>query len=113
MVAYSKLRFIELLKRQKLDLTDLEREELNRYRLILDSQLDWEHKEEYLDLVEKVLSKKIAYNDFCSKFQEIYQADIDISLFLLKNHFILSPHENSDEFSREARKLQQNVIRPE
>ena len=82
---YNKQRHLELLKlkySQEKVLTSTEESELNEYSSLLDNTLDWETKEQYIDLLD--LEKLIRLNFILN----------------LKNAvLLLSPHEKSKEFS--------------
>ena len=70
---YNKQRHIELLKlkySQEKVLTSTEKSELNEYSSLLDNTLDWETKEQYIDLLEKLISRQINSFKFYIKFKE-------------------------------------------
>lgn len=70
---YNKQRHLELLKlkySQKKVLTSTEKSELNEYCSLLDGTLDWETKEQYIDLLEKLISGKINSFKFYIEFKE-------------------------------------------
>ena len=70
---YNKQRHLELLKlkdSQEKVLTSTEKLELNEYWSLLDNTLDWETKEQYIDLSEKLLSRKINSFKFYIEFKE-------------------------------------------
>jgi translation initiation factor RLI1 len=99
---YNKQRPLELLKlkySQEKVLTSTEKSELNEYSCLLDGTLDWETKEQYIDLFEKLISGKINSFQFYLEFRE--RNDLNGKVFdsLIANFFLLSPHEKSKEFS--------------
>ena len=51
-------------------LTSIEESELNEYSYVFDNNLDWETKEPYLDLLEKLISGKINAFKFYIEFKE-------------------------------------------
>jgi len=99
---YSKLRYIELLKlkySQENALTSKQESELKAYSRMLDRQLDWETKEQYIDLLEKLISGKIDSFKFYIEFQERNELNGEIFDSLEANFLLLSPHEKAKEFS--------------
>ena len=99
---YNKTRYLELLKlkysKEKV-LTLKEKSELNEYSSLLDSILDWETKEQYIDLLEKLISGKINSFKFSIEFKERNDSNGEIFDSLKANFLLLSPHEKSKEFS--------------
>ena len=97
---YDKQLYLELLKLkylQKKVLTSTEVSELTEYLCMLDGTLDWETKEQYLDLLEKLISGKISSFEFYIEFLE--RNDLTRFETLEANFLLLSPHEKSNEFS--------------
>ena len=99
---YNKKRYLELLKLKVSKdrvLTSVEKAELDEYSILLAAMVDWEIKEQYIDLLEKLISGKINSSQFYFKFLERYHLTVDIPDILEANFVLLSPHENADEFS--------------
>lgn len=99
---YNKQRHLELLKlkySQEKVLTSTEKSELNEYSSLLDNTLDWETKEQYIDLLEKLISGKINSFKFYIKFKERNDLNGQVFDSLKANFLLLSPHEKSKEFS--------------
>ena len=99
---YNKQRHLELLKlkySQKKVLTSTEKLELNEYSSVLDNTLDWETKEQYLDLLEKLISGKINSFKFYIEFKERNDSNSEVFDSLNANFLLLSPHKKSKEFS--------------
>jgi len=99
---YNKQRHLELLKlkySQEKVLTSTEKSELNAYSSLLDNTLDWETKEQYIDLLEKLISREINSFEFYIKFKECNDSNGEIFDSLKANFLLLSPHEKSKEFS--------------
>ena len=99
---YNKQRHLELLKlkySQEKFLTYTEELELNEYSSVLDNTLDWETKEQYLDLLEKLISGKINSFKFYIEFKERNDSNGEVFDSLKANFLLLSPHEKSKEFS--------------
>ena len=72
-INYNKQGYIELLKLkylQKKVLTSTEEAELNKYLYVLEETLDWETKDQYVDLLEQFLSREINSFRFFIKFKE-------------------------------------------
>ena len=62
---YSKQRHLELLKlkySQENVLTSKEKSELSKYSSMLDSHLDWETKEQYVQFLEKLILLSFVLN---------------------------------------------------
>ena len=99
---YNKERHLELLKlkySQEKVLTSTEKSELNEYSSLLDNTLDWETKEQYIDLLEKLISGKINSFKFSIEFKERNDSNGEVFDSLKANFLLLSPHEKSKEFS--------------
>ena len=99
---YNKQRHLELLKlkySQEKVLTSTEKSELNEYSSLIDNTLDWETKEQYIDLLEKLISGKINSFKFSIEFKERNELNGEIFDSLETNFLLLSPHEKSKEFS--------------
>ena len=61
--------------------------------------LDWETKEQYIDLLEKLISRKINSFKFYIEFKERNDSNGEVFDSLKANFLLLSPHEKSKEFS--------------
>jgi len=99
---YNKRRHLELLKlkdSQEKVLTSTEEAELNEYCSLLDGTLDWETKEQYIDLLEKLISREIDSFKFYIEFKERNDSNGEVFDSLKANFLLLSPHEKSKEFS--------------
>ena len=99
---YSKQRHLELLKlkySQEKVLTSKEKSELSKYSSVLDSHLDWETREQYIELLKKLISRKIDSFKFCIEFQKRNELNGEIFDSLEANFLLLSPHEKSIQFS--------------
>jgi hypothetical protein len=99
---YNKQRHLELLKlkdSQDKVLTSTEESELNEYWSLLDGTLDWETKEQYIDLLEKLISRKINSFKFYIEFKKRNDSNGEVLDSLKANSLLLSPHEKSEEFS--------------
>ena len=99
---YNKQRHLELLKlkySQEKVLTSIEESQLNEYSCVLDSTLDWETKEQYFDLLEKLISGKINSFQFYIEFKKRNDSNSEVFDSLTANFLLLSPHDKSEEFS--------------
>ena len=99
---YNKERYLELLKlkySQDNVLTSKEELELNEYSSLLDSTLDWKTREQYIDLLEKLISGKINSFKFYSEFKKRNELNGEVADSLETNFLLLSPHKKSKEFS--------------
>jgi len=94
---YNKQRHLSLLKKK--DLTFTEQSELKEYSCLLDAMLDWETKEQYIDLLEKLISRKIDAFQFYIEFRERSDSNGKVYDSLKANFLLLSPHEKAKEFS--------------
>ena len=96
---YNKQRHLELLKLKYSHLTSTEKSELNEYWSLLDNTLDCQIEEQYIDLFEKLISRKINSFKFYIEFKEPNDSNGEVFDNLKANSFLLSPHEKSKEFS--------------
>jgi len=99
---YNKRRHLELLKlkdSQEKVLTSTEEAELNEYCSLLDGTLDLETKEQYIDLLEKLISREMDSFKFYLEFKERNDSNGKVFDSLKASFLLLSPHEKSNEFS--------------
>lgn len=101
---YEKERHLELLKRSEelksLSLDESEEAlELSYYSDLLQDQLDWETREHFLQLQEKLLQNKIPVGEFCRAFSERDVLNSEAAGMLESNFILLSPHKKSLDFS--------------
>ena len=100
---YDKQRHLELLKlksSQDTILTHLEKSELKEYACILESAINWEVKEQYLQMLENLISGKISSLQFYNKFMKRTELTNNAYDSLIANFVLLSPHEKSEGFSQ-------------
>nr|YP_010472041.1 hypothetical protein N4M20_pgp143 [Navicula arenaria]YP_010472102.1 hypothetical protein N4M20_pgp082 [Navicula arenaria]UVG41506.1 hypothetical protein [Navicula arenaria]UVG41567.1 hypothetical protein [Navicula arenaria] len=78
-------RFLELLRKEEVlesenkslyEVEKSEYSELTSYRIVLQEQIYYENRFQYIDLVKKCLDEEINCYEFQSDFVEIYQNDI-------------------------------------
>ena len=102
---YKKERHLELLKRSE-ELKSLsinsseEALELSRYSALLQEQLNWETREYFLQLQEKLLANKMTIGEFCHAFSERDVLNSEAADMLESNFILLSPHKKSLDFSK-------------
>lgn len=99
--SYNKNCYRELLKLKVSEdkiLSSAEESELRKYSGLLDATLDWEMKEEYIDLLEKLISEKINSSQFYFEFLEFYNSTLDIPDILEANFVLLSLPEKAEKF---------------
>ena len=105
---YNKKRHIELLEhsqcleQQGKSLSDESRDnflEFLNYSAVLDSQLDWEAHDYYLELLDQVVKKKISTSEFFYKFYQKSKINSEVLDLLESKLVLLSPHEKSLDFS--------------
>jgi hypothetical protein len=107
---YKKERHLELLKRSE-ELKSLsidssqEALELSRYSALLQEQLNWETREYFLQLQEKLLANKITIGEFCQAFSERDVLNSEAADMLQSNFILLSPHKKSLDFSKLTDKI--------
>ena len=98
---YQKERHLELLKRSEelkslsIDASE-EALELSRYSALLQEQLNWETREDFLQLQEKLLD----IGEFCKVFSERDVLNSEAADMLQSNFILLSPHKKSLDFSK-------------
>lgn len=91
---YDKKRHLELLNKQgnKFD------PKLRPYSIILINQLNWEIRDQYLELLENYTEKKIDSSNFRIRFSERYESIEKVADLLKSNRVLLSPDEKSLDF---------------
>ncbi len=62
-------------------------------------QLNWERREHFLQLQEKLLQNKIPVGEFCRAFSERDVLNSEAAGMLESNFILLSPHKKSLDFS--------------
>ena len=99
---YNKQHHLELLRLEsshERPLTSIEKLELNHYSSVLESSVDWETKDQYLELLEEFHSREINLGLFFLGFKERIDWNIKVYDSLKANFCLLSFHEKSMEFS--------------
>lgn len=99
MIQYNKKRHLELLKkREEKSISSTELKELFNYSAVLDRQLDWETRDQYLQLLEKFIEGKIDIGEFLIAFEERGRLNGEVLDILESNLILLEPHEKSLDF---------------
>lgn len=71
---------------------------LRTYSIILIDQLNWEIRDQYLELLDKFMEKKLDIFNFQIAFCERYESIEKVADVLKLNRVLLSPDENSLDF---------------
>jgi hypothetical protein len=99
MTQYNKKRHLELLKkREEKSISSTESKELFNYSTVLDRQLDWETRDQYLQLLEEFIEGKIDIGEFLLAFEERGRLNGEVLDILEFNFILLEPHEKSLDF---------------
>ena len=91
---YDKKRHLELLNQQG----DEFESKLRTYSIILIDHLNWEIRDQYLELLDKFIEKKIDSFNFRIRFSERYESIDKVTELLQANRVLFSPDENCLEF---------------
>jgi len=91
---YDKKRHLELLNQQG----DEFESKLRTYSIILIDHLNWEIRDQYLELLENYMKGKMASFNFIIKFEERYDSIEKVADLLKSKQVLLSPDENSLDF---------------
>ena len=73
--------------------------ELLSYSDMQDRHLDWETRDQYLELLNEFMEEKIDIPDFCIAFCRRSELNGEVADMLKSNLVLLSPHKKSIEFS--------------
>jgi hypothetical protein len=99
MTQYNKKRHLELLKkREEKSISNTESKELLNYSVVLDRQLDWETRDQYLQLLKEFIEGKIDIGEFLIAFEERGRLNGEVLDILESNLILLEPHEKSLDF---------------
>ena len=91
---YDKKRHLELLNQQG----DEFKSKLRTYSIILIDHLNWEIRDQYLELLENYMEEKRDSFNFRIRFCERYESIEKVADLLKSNRVLLSPDENSLDF---------------
>lgn len=95
---YNKKRYLELLKKRS-DGDNSKDVELLKYSCQLEQQVEWELREQYLELMEDFLKDRISMPEFLTEFQTKNYSIIDAVPFLEKHRILLSLDKKAPKFS--------------
>ena len=96
---YELLKDCENLNQQEKILSNELNSRLRTYSIILIDHLNWEIRDQYLELLNKFMEKKMDILKFRIEFCERYESIEKVADVLKSNRVLLSPDENSLEFS--------------
>ncbi len=91
---YDKKQHLELLNQQG----DEFKSKLLNYSIILIDHLNWEIRDQYLELLKNYMKEKSDSFTFRSRFSERYESIEKVADLLKSNRVLLSPDENSLDF---------------
>lgn len=91
---YDKKRHLELLNKKG----DEFKSKLQTYSIVLIDHLNWEIRDQYLELLDKFIDKKIDSLNFRIAFCERYESIDKVADLLKSNLVLLSPDKNSLNF---------------
>ena len=94
---YNKKHHLQLLKQRSMG-ENSNGDELLGYSCILENQLEWEIRDQYLELIEEFLKENISMLEFFAELQIKNYLIIDAVVFLEKHRILLSPDKKSSKF---------------
>jgi hypothetical protein len=94
---YNKKRYLQLLDQRSIG-DNSNNDELSRYSCMLTNQLDWEIRDQYLELIEEFLNGNISMPGFFVELRMKTNAIIDAVVFLENHRILLSPDKRSSKF---------------
>jgi hypothetical protein len=94
---YNKKRYLQLLDQRSIG-DNSNNDELSRYGIMLNNQLDWEIRDQYLSLMEEFLNENICMSEFFAELRIRNYAIIDAVVFLEKHRILLSFDEKASKF---------------
>jgi hypothetical protein len=94
---YNKKRYLQLLDQSSIG-DNSNDDELLRYSCMLTNQLDWEIRDQYLELIEEFLNGNISMPGFFVELRMKTNAIIDAVVFLENHRILLSPDKRSSKF---------------
>jgi hypothetical protein len=93
----NKKHHLQLLKQKSMGENSSE-DELLRYSWILQHQLEWEIRDQYLELMEEFLKENIFMPEFFAELRIKNYSIIDAIRFLQSHRILLSPEKKSSKF---------------
>ena len=95
---YNKKLHLKMLNQKETVLNDELKLKLQFYSIILMDQLNWEIRDQYLELLENYREEKIDSFNFRIRFCERYESIEKVADLLKSNRVLLSPDKNSLNF---------------
>ena len=95
---YNKKRYLELLKKRS-EGDNSKDVELLKYSCQLEQQVEWELREQYLELMEDFLKDKISMPEFFAELRTKNYSIIDIGALLESHRILLSLDKKAPKFS--------------
>lgn len=92
---YNKKQHLELLKDSEI-LTGELKSKLRSYSAIQFDHLNWEIRDQYLELLDNYIEEKINLWDFRVKFCELHESIGEVTTVLESNRVLLSPDKNKN-----------------
>lgn len=97
--SYNKKRYLELLKKRS-EGDNSNYGELLKYSYQLEQQVEWELREQYLELMEDFLKDKISMPEFLAELRTKNYSIIDVVSFLESHRILLSLDKKAPKFSK-------------
>jgi len=98
LLSYKKTWHLKVLNQQETVSSDESSSKLRAYSVILIDHLNWEIQDQYLELLDKFMEKKMNTFDFRNAFCERYTSIEQVADVLKSNKVLLSPNQKSLEF---------------
>ena len=77
---------------------DVDENQLSHYDRILESQIEWEMRDQYMELMKGVLNDNISGSEFFAELRTKNYSIIDTFEFLVSHQILLSPHKKASKF---------------
>jgi hypothetical protein len=94
---YNKKHHLQLLKERSMGM-DVKENQLSDYNRILERQIEWEMRDQYVELMEGVLNGNICDSEFFAELRTKNYSIMDTFEFLVSHQILLSPHKKALEF---------------
>lgn len=94
---YNKKRYLQLLNQRSIG-DNSNDDELSRYSCMLEAQLYWEIRDQFLSLMENILNGNISMPEFFAELRTKNYAIIDAVTFLERHQILLSFDKKASKF---------------
>ena len=94
---YNKKHHLQLLKERSMG-RDVNENQLSHYDRILESQIEWEMRDQYMELMEGVLNGNISGSEFFAELRTKNYSIMDTFELLVSHQILLSPHKKASKF---------------